>query len=162
MTVLALTYSVTPLPLSRTERDRRELDLDYASARTREIDREQVQHWHQDAHARLIHLMSLSKGWDGDESPAVRPEIATFAWSALSSVMSSATPMPFIAPVSGGGLQIEWHSGGLDIELYIPQPSRAELYIEYQDGRESVEQDLTSDFERLCSAVQEISGRRPV
>lgn len=157
MTALALTYTVAPLPWARTGPDRREVQVDYASAQTREINRDQAQHWHQDAHARLIHLMSLTKGWDGSDSPAVRPEIATFAWSALSSVMSSNTPTPFIAPVSGGGLQLEWHAGGLDIELYIPQPSRAELYIEYQDGRERVEQDLTSDFERLSAAVKEIS-----
>jgi hypothetical protein len=116
-----------------------------------------MEHWQQDAYTRLIHLMSLGRGWDGSDSPAVRTEIATFAWNALSSVMTPQTPIPFIAPVAGGGVQLEWHVDGLDIELYIPQPSRAELYIEYHDGRDIVEEDLSSDFELLSSAIQEIS-----
>jgi hypothetical protein len=71
--------------------------------------------------------------------------------------MTTKTPIPFIAPVSGGGLQVEWHADGLDVELYIRQPSRAELYIEYQDGRDIVEADISSDFELLSTAIREIS-----
>lgn len=154
MNALALTYAdgTTSRPASRNERY-----AAYASAQTREIGTPLVESWDRDVRARLIHLMSLSKGWDGSDSPPVRPEVATFAWAALSSMMRPTTAIPFIAPVAGGGLQIEWHIRGLDIELYISQPSRAELYIEYQDGRDRVEQDLNSDFEALNSAIAEIS-----
>ena len=157
MTALALTYKPASFARDRSDVDRSTVIQTYASAQTREIKRIEIQHWEQDTYARLVHLMSLNRGWDGGDSPAVRPEIATFAWSALASVMGPTTPIPFIAPVSGGGLQIEWHSGGLDIEIYIAQPSRAELFIEYQDGRERVEEDLSSDFESLTSAIREIS-----
>ena len=158
MTTLALTYKPGSYSWPKAELDREASSRQYASAQTREIRfAEEAGHWQQDAYGRLVHLMSLNRGWDGSESPAVRPEIATFAWSALASVMVPSTPVPFIAPVSGGGLQLEWHSGGLDIELYIPQPSRAELYIEYGDGRDRVERDLTTDLEPLSSAIREIS-----
>lgn len=157
MTALALTYTSAAFPRVRPEPVRGPANPTYASAQTREFERPGAGQWQQEAYARLVHLMSLNRGWDGNESPAVRSEIATFAWSVMSSVMTTSTPIPFIAPVTGGGLQLEWHVGGLDIELYIPQPSRAELYIEYQDGRKRVEEDLTSDFEQLSSAIQEIS-----
>lgn len=157
MTTLALTYAVPSLPPAPVEVERPTLSQAYASAQTRDVKRADVEHWQQDAYTRLIHLMSLGRGWDGSDSPAVRPEIATFAWNGLFSVMTPKTPIPFIAPVSGGGLQLEWHADGLDIELYISQPSRAELYIEYQDGRDTVEENLSSDFELLSSAIKEIS-----
>lgn len=157
MTTLALTYAAPALARTRLNATREPIIQTYASAQTREIKRAETEHWERDAGARLVHLMSLNVGWDGSDSPAVRSEIATFAWSALSSIMTSKTPIPFIAPVSGGGVQLEWHTDGLDIELYIPQPSKAELYIEYQDGREPVEEDITSDFESLSSAIREIS-----
>lgn len=157
MNALALTYADSFFPQNQNQPARRPSENAYASAQTRDIRVSGKQEWKQDAYARLIHLMSLGHGWDGSDSLAVRPEIATFAWCALESVMTPSAPVPFIAPVSGGGLQIEWHTGGLDIELYISQPSRAELFIEYADGRERVENDLSSDFGPLSSAIAEIS-----
>lgn len=53
-------------------------------------------------------------------------------------------------------MQIEWHEAGLDIELYVPRPLKAEIYVHYGDGRPDLESDLTADFSMLSSVLDEL------
>ena len=69
--------------------------------------------------------------------------------------MKPQTPPPAIVPVSGGGVQIEWHVAGFDVELYIMRPMYAELCIEHPDGR-TEETELTSDFSALSNVLSEM------
>jgi hypothetical protein len=127
------------------------------SANTARLSRPEKPEWTRSVTERVKYLRSLRRGWDGYASVPIQEDILSFALSMLDSAMQSETPPPFIAPVSGGGVQIEWHEGGLDIEFYIPQPLRGELYVEYSDGREPLELDLVSDSRPLNEALQEIT-----
>lgn len=126
------------------------------SANTSNLSKPAEPAWIRSVADRVEYLRSLRRGWDGYVSAPIQTDSLYFALSILNSVMQSHTPPPFIAPVSGGGLQIEWHEGGLDIELFIPQPLRAELYVEYSDGREPLELELVSEFGPLNKALAEI------
>ena len=127
------------------------------SANTSELSIPRVSRWTRAVGERVRYLRSLRRGWDGYSSPPIQADILSFALSILDSSMQPQTSAPFIAPISGGGLQIEWHEGGLDIELYIAQPLRAELYVEYSDGRVPLELELVSDFGPLNQALSEIA-----
>ncbi len=106
---------------------------------------------------RLRQLLHLPVGWDGYQAGPVSPGIVDFASSILASVMTPDAPIPSIVPSSNGRLQIEWHRKGLDIELFVEAPMQAELLIEYDDAREPIELNLTSDYTVLTKALAEIA-----
>lgn len=112
--------------------------------------------WQIETEARLKQLLSLPRSWDGYGSEPVSQAVAQFALDALSSAAPRHAPSPAIVPISGGGLQIEWHEGGADIELHIPRPYQAELYVAFLDGRPPIEIELDSDYTALTMALQEI------
>lgn len=113
--------------------------------------------WQHRVRARLDQLRALPQNWDGYHSVAISPSVVQFVMDVLGSAMPPFTSAPSIVPVSGGGLQLEWHEGGLDIELYVSKPYQAELYVGYLDGRPSLEMDLNADFEDLTDALREIA-----
>ena len=118
---------------------------------------ETVDDWLTKVEERLIQLLQLPAGWDGYQSQRVSPLTARFVTNILGSVMSSHTPAPSIVPVSGGGLQVEWHRNGLDIELYVAKPLQAELYVSFSDGRPDLERELTSDFGVLSTVLADLA-----
>lgn len=108
--------------------------------------------WRATVEERLRQLLQLPIGWDGYQSQPISPPTAQFVTDVLRSVMVSQTPAPAIVPVSGGGLQVEWHRSGLDIELYVAKPHQTELYVSFSDGCD-VEYKLTSDFGALSNVL---------
>jgi hypothetical protein len=65
-----------------------------------------------------INRMSvLPGGWDGYDGLPLSFDAAVEALRFLASVMKPTTEPPWIVPLSNGGLQVEWHDRGLDIEI---------------------------------------------
>jgi hypothetical protein len=72
--------------------------------------------------------------------------------------MGPTIPSPSIVPAHGGGLQLEWHTGGLDIELMIYRPFDAELSVSFNDGRDDIDDaPLTTNFRLLSEALEELA-----
>lgn len=112
--------------------------------------------WQAEVEAQLAQMRNLAPGWDGYGSPAIPEATLAFAKSVLASTMSITSPPPSIVPIHGGGLQLEWHRNGYDIELVLFSPNSAEIAIQHVDGREVVETELSTDFSLLGDALNEI------
>ena len=63
----------------------------------------------------LREVSALPANWDGDGSPAPSPAIVSAADALLNHLLDF--DAPFVVPVSGGGLQLEWSVGGKHLEL---------------------------------------------
>ncbi len=64
--------------------------------------------------------------------------------------------LPFVVPTSGGGIQFEWHTRGIDLEVEVVQPGRiVALFADSRTGEEWEEE--TKDFSLLREALQKIS-----
>lgn len=72
-----------------------------------------------DADARLEELLSLPPGWDGGRGKPVSVGVAIMARSCIGALAQADLRDPQIVPLADGGLQLEWHSGGFDIEMRI-------------------------------------------
>lgn len=72
---------------------------------------------------RLEELGRLEAGWDGAGSRPPDPPalVAAVALVRLFSAWATLRPVcpPQIVPVAGGGLQLEWHEQGLDLEVVV-------------------------------------------
>ena len=114
--------------------------------------------WKSRVDQRLAELSKLRRGWDGYAADRISSTVLNFARSVLESVMTVQTPAPSIVPTHGGGLQLEWHIGGIDIELMIYRPFEAELNANFGDDRPPInDAPLTTDFSHLSAALRQVA-----
>lgn len=85
--------------------------------------------WVREATERFDYLLSLSPGWDGHEAVPVKNEHVLAAGKFLSTVMAPETAAPAIVPTADGGIQIEWHQGGVDVEVLFSDCDDDALYV---------------------------------
>lgn len=58
------------------------------------------------------------------------------ALNALAEVMWRDTPAPSVIPMYDGGLQVEWHAPGVDIELTVTADGERRVWIAEAPSRE--------------------------
>lgn len=68
---------------------------------------------------RLQELRTLPDGWDGYRGRAVTERTAARVHAVLSACLSPTGRYPSIVPGPSGDVQVEWHWGGVDLELGI-------------------------------------------
>jgi hypothetical protein len=76
-------------------------------------------------------------------SAAVRSAIET-----LARVMEIDSVVPSVVPSFGGGLQLEWHCRGVDLEVYVEADGSVSAWCQHASGREW-EDDGEPDLTRL-------------
>ena len=87
-----------------------------------------VASWLDEAEKRLRELRHLPIGWDGHDGKPLDPLTSMSAADILISANNEGTPMPAIMPLSCGGLQVEWHRNGWDVEIEILSPDKGNVY----------------------------------
>ena len=78
--------------------------------------------WAAETVKKVLGLTSLPHNWDSYGSPPPS-QVAIFAsFGLLNSIPKTVfedLPLPFVAPVSGGGIQLDWNVGTRELELHI-------------------------------------------
>jgi len=92
-------------------------------------------------------LLGLKPGWDSYRAPKVKPEVGRAAFDLLRDIMRAKTPVPSIVPTADGGVQIEWHTKGIDLEIEVRSATQATAYFEHRATDESWETDLAGGLD---------------
>lgn len=85
--------------------------------------------WVREVSERFDYLLSLPLGWDGHQAVPIKNEHALAAGKFLSVVMAPDTAAPAIVPTADGGVQVEWHQGGVDVEMFFGDCDDDALYV---------------------------------
>ena len=112
--------------------------------------------WIADAYERLVILQALPVGWDGHSGRRVSTNTAVYSLAVLAALMKPSIPMPSIVPLSYGGLQLEWHRKGWDIEIEIPGPGRVHVFTRQIHSGQEHEFGLLADLNALSAALDNI------
>jgi hypothetical protein len=92
---------------------------------------------------RMIELLELPPGWNSYNAKPIRKENVNFALSILGRTMRADTPPPTVIPMVRGGVQLEWHIGGINLEISIYSPSEGSFFAEnVSSGGDPVEAEL--------------------
>ena len=87
----------------------------------------------------LAEIAALEENWDGYGSPRVNPAALEMASRVLAEAQQLSMPAPIIAPVSGGGINIEWSVSGRELEVEVLPGGQVEYLMsegdESWDGR---------------------------
>jgi hypothetical protein len=105
-------------------------------------------------------LLSLPANWDSYGAREIDLSCVKFAFEKLLPLaMRPKTPLPSVVPTTRGGVQLEWHTRGIDLEVEVIAPGR--LYAAYEDQRTGQfwEEEIRSDLSKLDQSFDELSGR---
>ena len=98
---------------------------------------------------RLVQLLRLPAGWDGHNARPISRTLVDYACHLLPRLVRPGVPAPFVAPLATGGLQLEWHRNGWDLEIEIEAPGRLYVYVREVATDQESEFDLTDDLRQL-------------
>jgi hypothetical protein len=117
--------------------------------------------WQIEVQQRLVQYAKYPTDWDSYGAPAIGWEAGMFALSVLNDFMRPRTPIPQVVPSSSGGVQLEWHEKGIDLELHIAGPYRCELWFRdlQSPGSAPISLDLTDDFSPLRAPIEMLTNR---
>jgi len=119
-----------------------------------------IERWQVELLGRIGRLLELPSNWDSYGARPVSRDFLRYALEVLRVIMRPGTPLPALIPTSLGGIQIEWHTRGIDLEIRVQ--STSQIHVSYEDQRNGLEgeSDLTSDLARLDEFVSELSRRK--
>jgi len=116
--------------------------------------------WQVEVVNQLVKFAKLPKGWDSYNAERFRSDAGMFALEVLEKVMRPRTPVPQIVPTASGGVQLEWHQKGIDLEINIVGPYNCELwYRDHQSGAEPLALEFSSDFSPLNIPITQLTNR---
>lgn len=107
----------------------------------------------------MSEIMNLPTNWDSYGALPVRPTAILAALSLLFEIMQADTPAPTVVPTVQGGVQLEWHTHGIDLEIEILSLGRLSAYYEDHEQNAEWEGEITSDLTRLSEVLFELSRR---
>ncbi len=80
----------------------------------------------------ICDLGFLQPNWDSYDAKSIAPEAAASAMGALTDLLTEGDPLPSVVPTSRGGILLEWHEGGIDLEVDVQSPSS--IHVSFEDG----------------------------
>jgi hypothetical protein len=116
--------------------------------------------WEVEVVRRIVKLLDLPDGWDSYGASKIKKDAGMFALEILQKVMRPRTPLPQIVPTAAGGIQIEWHEKGIDLEIDILGPYECELW--YRDQTSAVDPvsvEFSNDFSVLRDPIGQLTAR---
>jgi len=106
----------------------------------------------------VVNLLRLPPGWNSYSAKPIEPRNAIQAIRLVVEFLGPATPPPIIVPTVRGGVQIEWHTKGIDIEVYVDSSDSVSFFAEQAGSGESQEGPLAGHEHELKLWLQRISG----
>jgi hypothetical protein len=97
--------------------------------------------WYREALERIRSLTALAAGWNGYDAHEVKGDMVMSAVTFLANVAYPGIAAPSIVPISDGGVQVEWHRGGLDVEISFSDEDPG-VYVEDRESGDSEELSL--------------------
>ena len=107
----------------------------------------------------ISELGDLEENWNSYGGRPVDPQCAVKTIIFLLSMLDADTPMPIIVPTNRGGIQLEWHRSGVDLEIEIESISRLHVFFADEESGEESEVTLTSNLQPVVPLLDRLIAR---
>jgi hypothetical protein len=136
---------------------------EYHSSMEREVELDVKRKLELQIRPQLEEFAQYAVGWNSYGAPPLRSDTKDFALSVLNSIMKLQTPLPHVAPSSVGGLHLEWHEKGIDLELHIIAPYDCDVWFcdSRDPGAHSISGKIAiADFALLTEPIDLLTSRQ--
>jgi hypothetical protein len=102
---------------------------------------------------KLQHVSRLAENWDSYGGDAPSDKSVYTALAILSQILRGESSAPALVPLSEGGVQLEWHGDGEELEIRIGANGQISAFrFDEKAGRgEEIDQVTLSDLSRLLA-----------
>lgn len=110
----------------------------------------------------LADLLTLPANWDTYGALPIELSVVNQASQLMSEILELEDPAPWVVPMSNGGIQLEWHENGADLEIEIePEGSEgiAHGYWFHEETEEEISLETPKDNERIKAYVARMRQR---
>jgi hypothetical protein len=114
--------------------------------------------WIREVNKRLEYLRKLKPNWDGEGAPSIDFECCISSLTFLLERAANETPAPQITPTSDGGLQLEWHVSGIDLEIRFSPHEPTSFFSVTNDGCEA-EGEVEKEGQKISSIIRALPAR---
>jgi hypothetical protein len=116
--------------------------------------------WLKETEETLRGFATLPEGWDSYGAKSIEPHVVDAAIELLRRIVQHNTLKPSVVPTNCGGIQIEWHIQGLDIEIEMTPHGVIRLF--YDNPQEDAEEEfeLGLDLTPLTDLISKVSPSR--
>src|SRR5439155_16652961 len=102
----------------------------------------------------------LPENWNSYGARRIEPELAETAIRLLFEIVQANTPKPEVVPTTTGGVQIEWHIRGIDLEIKIISQEKLNVCFEELGAGQEWSRELSlADLGVLIQAVSRFSSQ---
>jgi hypothetical protein len=104
-------------------------------------------------------LGALQNNWDSYGARPIESSIARAAIEFLVDALPPHAPLPTVVPTSWGGIQLEWHCRGVDLEIAVRSPERFQVSFEDFVSGAAESTTIGEDFRPLQPLLQRLVER---
>jgi hypothetical protein len=115
--------------------------------------------WAAEALNKVESLFSLPRGWDGRSAPRISPSHAVVTFKILAQCVEPKTPCPSFVPTLWGGIQVEWHLCGIDLELTVDSRGCSLFAEDSKHALLDVDEEGEVDLQTFKKWIQVLSRR---
>jgi hypothetical protein len=105
-------------------------------------------------------FVKLEPNWDSYGGRPVHESVAQAASDLLLQLSRASSPAPIAVPTARGGIQLEWHTPAVDLEIDIASAGRVSAVFENKTTGEEWERSFQSDLSQLVSAISQLPAAR--
>ena len=106
---------------------------------------------------RMLTLPWDNDNWNDDARPT-DPAAAANLLLLLASILDDTAPTPIIVPTWRGGVQAEWHTNGVDLEIEVDPTEPAQYSFCGHTDDEEYEEPVAGNMEQLVGLVGRLSS----
>ncbi len=104
----------------------------------------------------FVDLLTLPPDWDSYGAGRIDPDLVHEAMSFMNNLLGPSSPAPCVAPLSSGGLQLEWHRNGIDLEVVFDRGEERFFYFRNRVSGEEAEQALRENSRLLRTIIDRL------
>ena len=113
--------------------------------------------WLQPTIRRMLTLPWDNDNWNDDARPT-DPAAAANLLILLASILDDTAPTPTIVPTWRGGVQAEWHTNGVDLEIEVDPTEPAQYFFFSHTNEEEYEEPVAGNLEQLVGLAGRLSS----
>lgn len=101
----------------------------------------------------FVDLLTLAPNWDSYHAGMIDQKLIGDAMNFIHNILTPTNPAPRVVPLSSGGLQLEWHRNGVDLEVVFDRGEQPFFYCRNRVTGEESEHPLPANRVLLISII---------